>query len=94
MSRIATKAIQEDAGLRDRATIVTTDVRDLTLEDLESVTVVVIFFVAYGLTHIYPLLLERLAPGTRIFTVLYAVPGVTAVAHHDRGTLHEYVVSS
>ena len=92
MSRIAAKAIQADAGLRDRATIVTMDVRDLTLADLQSVTVVVIFFVGYGLSHIYPMLLKRLAPGTRIFTMLYAVPGVMAVAHHDGGTVHEYVV--
>ena len=76
------------AGI-DRLTILTADIRDASL-DLAHVTTCVVFFVPYGLKEVFPSLLARLAPGTRIFTLLYRVPGVPPLRSDDE--IHEYAV--
>ena len=83
------------AGVGSRATFFAADIRDSSI-DLSTVTAVVSFFVPYGLRVIFPSLLERLAPGTHIFTLLHSVPGdqPSWLCSHGSDTLHEYVVPS
>ena len=85
----AKRAAAAGDGVGERATVVAADIRDPSLQ-LGHVTACVVFFVPYGLKEIFPTLCARLAPGTRIVTLLYRVPGVAPVRSADE--IHEYRV--
>ena len=67
-------------GYRQRATI---RLADFTLVDLTGYQVILLFITPVGLTRLAPILDKKLAPGTRVISYIFPVPGWTP-AQTDR----------